>query len=329
MKGFSTTSPPTLGPVFDAARPLLRLCDIGTNVKDEMFSGKYHGARRLHGRDIDQVLERARSLGVCSMIFTGHDVKNSASTLSFCTTGTQAENTDLFCTAGIHPCSSKIFDEKGVEPTIEQLVRVIEDGIASKKLVALGEMGLDYDRLQRCPAATQRIGFERQLELATNYDLPLFLHTRNAEADFLALMSKYHTRLRGGAVVHCFTGSAKEMQALIDLGFYIGFTGASLRTEQGLANAALVPDHLLLLETDAPWCGIKTNHPSYKYVDTTFPMRTKEKYEEGVLVKERNEPCTMVQVLEVVAKVRNQDAYELAAIVYENTERLFPLIKRG
>lgn len=323
IKGFSLTSPPTLGPIFQTAQSRLRLCDIGPNIKDEKFYGRYH--KKYHEPDINQVIERAQSLGVCSMICTGSSLKISEDTLTFC--NTYGPDSSIFCTAGVHPLSSKVFDEKGVEPTMDKLTKIIEDGLRAKKLVAIGECGLDYHRLERCNARTQRIGFERQLELATNYELPLFLHSRDAADDFLALLGKYKDRLRGGGVVHCFTGSDIELQALIEMGFYIGLTGASLRTEQGLLNAVTVPDHLLLLETDSPWCGIKANHPSFKYVDTHFPMRDKEKFEEGVMVKGRNEPCTMVQVLEVVAKLRGRDPLDLAEQVYANTERLFPLMK--
>ena len=325
FKGFSIKSPPTLGPVFELSHSRLRLCDIGANIMDEMFYGEYNN-KQQHESDVNQVVERAQSMGVASIIFTGSCVKNSAETLSFC--NSFPSKSGLFCTAGIHPCSSKVFEQNGVEKTIEDLKKVLEEGLKAEKLVAFGECGLDYDRLHYCGVETQLLGFEKQLELAANYDLPLFLHNRNTGDDFLNMMRKFKSRLRGGGVVHSFTGSAAEMQALVDLGFYIGFNGCSLRTEEGLANAALVPDHLLLLETDAPWCGIKASHPSYKYVDTTFPTKKKEKFEEGIMVKDRNEPCTMVQVLEVVAKIRNRDPFELAEQVYENSETLFPLIKQ-
>lgn len=326
LKGFSAKSPPVLGPLFERSHARLRLCDIGANIMDEMFYGEYHN-KQQHESDVHQVVERAQSMGVCSIIFTGSCVKNSAETLAFC--NTSPSKNGLFCTAGIHPCSSKVFEENGVEETITNLRKVLDEGIKAEKLVAFGECGLDYDRLNYCGVETQLLGFEKQLELATEYDLPMFLHNRNTGDDFVNMMTKYKNRLRGGGVVHSFTGSALEMQALVDLGFYIGFNGCSLRTEEGLANAAAVPDHLLLLETDAPWCGIKPSHPSFKYVDTTFPTKKKEKFEEGVLVKDRNEPCTMVQVLEVIAKIRNRDPIELADQVYQNTETLFPLIRRA
>lgn len=314
-----------LGPLFELSQGRLRLCDIGANIMDEMFYGEYNN-KVAHESDVNLVVERAQSMGVKSIIFTGSSIKNSIETLAFC--NSFPPDHGLYCTAGIHPCSSKIFKQKNTDKVIEDLRKVVDDGLLAGKLVAFGECGLDYDRLSHCDAETQRIGFEKQLELASQYDLPLFLHNRNTGDDFLNIMRKYSDRLRGGGVVHSFTGSAEEMKAYTDMGLYIGFNGCSLRTEEGLANAALVPDHLLLLETDAPWCGVKTTHPSFKLVDTTFPTKKRDKYETGVMVKDRNEPCTMVQVLEIVAKCRNRDPLELADQVYANSETLFPLMKK-
>jgi TatD DNase family protein len=107
------------------------------------------------------------------------------------------------------------------------------------------------------------------------------------------------------------------------LGFDVGINGCSLKTAESVAVAAGLPLGRLHLETDAPWCGIKPTHPSHAHVATTFPSKKKEKFEQGWLVKDRNEPCTMVSVLEVVAAARDCDPIELADAVYANTEKLF------
>lgn len=326
LKGFSAKGQPLLGPIFELSHSRLRLCDIGVNIMDEMFTHGEYNHKRLHDSDVDLLLERAQSMGVSSMIMTGSCIKNSLQTLSFI--NKQTPNTGLFFTAGIHPCNSKVFETKSSDEIIADLKKVVETGLASGHLVAFGECGLDYDRLHYCGKETQLHSFEQQLELATNYDLPLFLHNRNTEGDFLRILNKYRDRLRGGAVVHSFTGDLEEMKSYTDLGYYISFNGCSLRTDEGLANAAAVPEHLLLLETDAPWCGIKATHPSFSKVDTTFPTKKKEKFEAGFMVKDRNEPCTLVQVLEVIAKMRGADPFELAEKVYANTEACFPLIKQ-
>jgi TatD DNase family protein len=96
-----------------------------------------------------------------------------------------------------------------------------------------------------------------------------------------------------------------------------------LRTAEGLQVAREVPAHLLLLETDAPWCGIKPTHAGHSLISTSFPSVKKDKWTSGILVKDRNEPCTLIQVLEVVAVVRQCDPAELAKQVRTNCQFLF------
>ncbi|KAJ1410189.1 hypothetical protein B484DRAFT_320592, partial [Ochromonadaceae sp. CCMP2298] len=151
----------------------LRLCDIGANILDEMFAGEYHG-KQQHPSDTSLVLERARSMGVHSMIFTGSSVAESRKTLAFCN-----DYDNVFATVGVHPCSAEDFSKRGADVVIAELKETIDRGLAGGKIAALGEFGLDYDRLQYCEKETQLLGFERQLELAAQYDLPLFLHNRN------------------------------------------------------------------------------------------------------------------------------------------------------
>ena len=106
-------------------------------------------------------------------------------------------------------------------------------------------------------------------------------------------------------------------------GFYIGINGCSLKTDENLFVVSQIPEHLLLLETDAPWCGVKPSHASSKYLKTDFPKKKAEKYETGFMVKDRNEPCTIVQILEIVAAVRGIDPILLAEKIYYNSETLF------
>src|SRR5690606_33923150 len=129
-----------------------------------------------------------------------------------------------------------------------------------------------------------------------------------------------------GGVVHSFTGTYDEMKELVDLGFYIGVNGCSLKTDENLEVVREIPNDRLLLETDAPWCEIRRTHASYKFIDTHFESKKKEKYSKNHLVNGRNEPCKMVQVLEVVAKLKEMNAKDLSDIVYENTMKLFPML---
>merc|ERR1711920_819071 len=103
--------------------------------------------------------------------------------------------------------------------------------MADGRVVAIGECGLDYDRLQFCDKEQQMLGFLKQIDLADRYGLPMFLHSRNTSGDFVRVVSEHKDKIRGGGVVHSFDGSREELDALIALGYYIGLNGCSLRTE--------------------------------------------------------------------------------------------------
>jgi len=201
-------------------------------------------------------------------------------------------------------------------------------GRGRRTAVALGECGLDYARLQFCSRERQIQGFLKQLSLAAHplVDLPLFLHSRDTDGEFLRIMQEnQHLYAKRGGVVHSFDGSLEEMRALSELGLYIGINGCSLRTEQCLEVVKAIPADKLLLETDAPWCGIKKTHPSHPHVGSDFGAWAvkKEKWAAGSLIKDRNEPCCLHQVAEVVAAVRGVALEQLAEQCWQNSERLF------
>ena len=189
-------------------------------------------------------------------------------------------------------------------------------------VVAVGECGLDYDRTEFCARDVQLRNFECQFALAEHTGLPMFLHCRAAQDDMLRLCRAHRQRFKAG-VVHSFDGSAAEAAAFVELGLHIGLNGCSLKTAENLDVVKTIPVDNLMLETDAPWCDIRPTHAGFSHVRSMWPQCKPDKHQRGSCVKGRNEPCTMRQVLEVVAGVRGDDPLVLGHQVLENTLGVF------
>ncbi|PHH79773.1 hypothetical protein CDD82_2181 [Ophiocordyceps australis] len=280
-----------------------RYIEIGINLADPIFRGKYHGTQK-HPDDLKAVVGRALQVGCSKLIVTGSDLETARDALKLA----QEYPGTIFATAGIHPCSSSIFgsgattngdahtplcDSNPSAPVsefqkpnstrstaiISELTALITEESKShcNRLVAFGEFGLDYDRLHYCNKTLQLHSFELQLRLAASLDsqLPLFLHSRAAHSDFVSLLKTVYgdqlERLDKGGVVHSFTGSAEEMAELMDLGLYIGINGCSFKTAQNCAVVKGVRLDKIMLETDGPWCEVRPSHAGYKYLVQTKP----------------------------------------------------------
>jgi TatD DNase family protein len=316
MEGFCSESLPNCSPAPYGHN----LIDIGLNLLDDMFFGRYNDKQK-HPEDIQDILKRSKSLGVVKSIITCGSIDDAKKCSSFL--DKMIPSYDLAMTVGIHPTRCSIFQNEEISTIVHELNELILITREKNHLVAIGECGLDYDRLEFCDRETQRIGFLTQLNLAAEHHLPLFLHDRNTSGDFLAIMTEYLPRLPAGGVVHSFTGTKEEMESYITLGLYIGVNGCSLKTQENLDIVRQIPLDRLLLETDAPWCGIKNTHASKTFVSTEFPSKKREKFETGWMIKDRMEPCMIVQVLEVVARVKGIDPIELSQIIHNNSMRLF------
>ena len=337
LAGFSSKGMPTLP--FSC-----RFIEIGVNLMDEQYQGVYNNKQK-HAPDLLQVLERAKSCGVMKSIITASTLEESINALALA-----RGHDELYSTVGIHPTRSlALADPIDATNIIQGLRTCILDGKSDGRVVALGECGLDYDRLHFSPKEAQLIAFDMQLDLAAEVDLPMFLHNRNTEGDFVRVLQSNREKITRGGVVHSFDGSVEEMHALVEMGLYIGINGCSLKTEENLSVAREIPLHRLLLETDAPWCTVKPTHAGYRHLKSDFPKKKNDKYEIGYMVKDRNEPCkshsppppplhhpsplftfpthhttgTIIQILEIVAAIRDMDPVLLANAVYDNSEQLF------
>lgn len=166
----------------------------------------------------------------------------------------------MYCTVGCHPTRSSEFVKykRGASAYLEALSDLIKangpDANGKSKVVAIGELGLDYDRLHFSSGEEQREHFELQLELQRRFDLPLFLHSRAAHGDFVKILKPHLEALRAQGrkklgVVHSFTDSAETMREYIALGLYVGVNGCSLKTQENLDVVKQIPLEWLMLET--------------------------------------------------------------------------------
>ncbi|RYG63031.1 hypothetical protein EON64_16750 [archaeon] len=159
----TATQPVVTYPPLLECLPTLRLSDVGLNLTDDMFHGKYRG-RTTHEDDLSLVLQRARSCGLESALCTATDPAEAGRTFALIRTH-QQRPLWLQTTVGVHPSHCREF-ARGVGVVKDTLRRLVYDGVSEGLVSALGEMGLDYDRLHRCPKDLQLVGFEAQLQLA-------------------------------------------------------------------------------------------------------------------------------------------------------------------
>ncbi|KAJ3298516.1 TatD DNase [Borealophlyctis nickersoniae] len=303
--------------------------DIGVNLTDSMFRGVYRG-KIVHKDDLASVVQRARDAGVNKMLVTAGNLEEAEKAFELA-----GQYDGCYATVGVHPTRCLDFERDPAtsasrDPdTYFESLRLLtekESPRAERLVVAIGECGLDYDRLEFCPKEVQIRYFERQFDLAKQCQLPMFLHNRNTGGDFVKMVRANRHKFTEG-VVHSFDGPWEEAKILTEeLGLYIGINGCSLKTEENLQVVKQIPVENMMIETDAPWCDIRPTHASYKYVKTAMEQiktKKKEKFEEGCMVKGRNEPCTLEFVLNVIACVKEMDPGEVAEIVYANTEKVF------
>ena len=246
-----------------------------------------HAHIQLDKFDADRiaVLERAQAAEVHAMMVIGFDMETSRGAIALA-----EEHGQIYATVGMHPHDAKDLDN--------ETVRIFRDLAAHPKVVALGEMGLDYYR-DLSPRPIQKAAFERQLDLAEELALPIVIHNREAYHDILPILQARRGRVRG--VMHCFSGDVEIMHESLALGFYIGIGGPVTYRKSDILQevAQKVPTDALLVETDCPWLA-----PQFR--------RGK-----------RNEPAYVRAIAEKIAELRGISLEEIGETTTQNFEELF------
>lgn len=236
----------------------------------------------------------------------------------------------LKMTIGVHPYhAGEIYADQGSTQyldTIREIGKTLMTESPSP-LAAFGEIGLDYVYLDRADKETQQRAFKDQLEMATEFQLPLFLHVRESTDDFISIITPYLPKLSRGGLVHSFAGSKAEMLQLVELGLDISVNGVSFRSDEQIEMVKHIPLERLQLETDSPWCEILEKDPRIESFIATAralpPSRKHNKFISGQMIKTRNESCTIERVGLVVAGLKGISAAEIAETAWNNSSRMF------
>jgi TatD DNase family protein len=266
----------------------MQLIDIGANLTHDSFDS-----------DRDAVLQRARDAGVVQLVVTGASREHSPLALKLA----KQHPGELFATAGVHPHHASEYTAE-----CDAEMRELH---AHAEVVAVGECGLDYFR-DFSPRPAQRRAFELQLQIAADVAVngrrkPLFLHQRDAHADFMAMMRNFEGRL-GQAVVHCFTGTREELFDYLDRDWHIGITGWLCDERRGQHLRELVkhiPANRLMIETDAPYLLPRTVKPAPSH--------------------RRNEPFYLAHIVEELARDRGETVEAAAAATTATARDFFRL----
>ncbi len=265
----------------------IELVDLGINLAHDSYD-----------HDREAVLQRALAAGVVQFVVTGASPEGTRAAIALA----RAAPRILRATAGCHPHHASDLDATALA--------LLGELSADPLVAAIGETGLDYHRNFSAPRE-QRLAFEQQLRLAVTTGKPLFLHERDAHADFLAILREHRGSLPP-AVLHCFTGNGDQLDACLEFGLHIGITGWICDERRGLHLRDIVhriPAGRLMIETDGPYLLPRDLQPKP--------------------ASRRNEPVNLPHIAGVVAAARRESTAELAAHTTATARSFFGLPALG
>ncbi|MGX9459858.1 TatD family hydrolase [Shewanella sp. A14] len=244
--------------------------------------------------DIDNIINDAATHFVSPLIVIGSDLDESADAIAIC----QQYPQKLYSTAGVHPHQASSWNQHS-KARLLQLAQ-------QETVVAIGECGLDYNR-DFSPRSAQRKAFAAQLALASELNMPVLMHCREAHSDFIAIVKEYRPQLPN-ALLHCFTGNKDELLECLAADLYIGITGwiCDERRGQELAQLVpLIPNERIMAETDSPYLLPRSMRPKPK--------------------SSKNLPQYLPYIVEQMATLRQQSPLSLAQVCYQNSCEFFQL----
>ena len=258
------------------------------NNKYKIFDSHSHYDDEAFDDDRENVLKELHDNGVINIM-------NGASSYDSIDKVCNIVNNHQFIygALGIHPENADEYNDAVLKEIKEKIIN-------NKKIVAVGEIGLDYYWDENPERETQKEVFRKHMQLAEELNLPVIIHSREAHADTLEIMKEY-PKVNG--VVHCFSGSVEIAKECIKLGYYIGITGVvTFKNAKKVVEVVKeVPIDKLLVETDCPYMAPEPNRGK------------------------RNQSDYIQYVIEKIAEIKQMDPLEINRKVNENTYKLFKI----
>lgn len=242
--------------------------------------------------DRETVIQRALDAGIEIIVCVGDgDFEKNSHDAAF---KLSEEHGFIYTTVGVHPHEARLLDD--------ELCAKLKQLSQHPKVIAWGEIGLDY-HYDNSPREVQREAFRNQLRMAREHQLPISIHTREAEADTLAILDEEWRDSELGGVIHCFTGTRSFAEAAVERGLLISFSGViTFKNAEDLRHTAqILPIEKLLIETDSPFLA-------------PVPYRGR-----------RNEPAYVIETARCIAGIRGLEAEDVARATSGNFKRLFRL----
>lgn len=258
----------------------------------KLFDSHCHLNLKDYRKDLPEVVKRAETAGVQAMMVVGITLEESREAVEIA-----GRFSSCYASVGVHP-----HDADGCS---DEVLAALKELAGHPRVAAWGEIGLDFNRMHSSRDSQEK-WLLKQMETADHLNMPLIFHERDSEGRFLEMLKAHYGSRADGlrGVVHCFSGTAQEMQAYIEMGLCIGITGILTIHQRGEALRAMVreiPPERLLIETDAPFL-------------TPAPDKNHHR---------RNEPAFVKTVLFKLAEVLEQPAERLAETLWNNTCRLY------